>query len=579
MNTPLPRLDSFPASGGDLVGTELIARLANEIFSEAHRSGLQPVSPSAASAAGAHDAGLGGAYPAVTNPIAPPVHPGVTSAVGKPTHSNETASGQHAPESSDAYAFGEPRCYQGIAGNPARRERDNPQPVLEAPAPGFSLSDAGSAGEFYFLRSQGTQGALTLPGTSNLATASPVPWFDVQRVRQDFPALHQSVNGKPLIWLDNAATTHKPQSVIDATSQFYRRDNSNIHRAAHSLAARATELYEGGRDKVRQFIGAADAREIVFVRGTTEAINLIAQTFGKKFVGAGDEILLTTMEHHANIVPWQLLAEQTGAVLRVAPINDRGELILEHFATLLGPRTKLVSVTHVANALGTVNPVEQIIAIAHAYGVPVLVDGAQSAPHLPINVQALGADFFAFSGHKVFGPTGIGVLYGQSKWLEQLPPYQGGGNMIQEVTFAKTTYQSYPQRFEAGTQDIAGVVGLGAAVDYLSSLGLPAIAAYEHELLAYATDALSSVPGLRPIGTAANKASVLSFIIDGIPADQVGKHLDQHGIAVRYGHHCAQPALRRFGLESTVRPSLAFYNTHEEIDELVRVLHRLPKKA
>jgi cysteine desulfurase/selenocysteine lyase len=343
------------------------------------------------------------------------------------------------------------------------------------------------------------------------------------------------------------------------------------------LAARATELYEGGREKVRQFLGAADAREVVFVRGTTEAINLVAQTFGKKFVGSGDEILLTTMEHHANIVPWQLLAEQTGAVLRVAPINDRGELILEQFDTLLGPRTKLASVTHVANALGTVNPVGQIIALAHAYGVPVLVDGAQSAPHLPIDVQALDADFFAFSGHKVFGPTGIGVLYGKSKWLDQLPPYQGGGNMIQDVTFARTTYQSYPQKFEAGTQDIAGVVGLGAALDYLSGLGLPAIAAYEHDLLVYATEALASVPGLRSIGTAAAKTSVLSFIIEGVASEKVGKHLDKHGIAVRSGHHCAQPALRRFGLESTVRPSLAFYNTREEIDELARVLRVLPR--
>jgi cysteine desulfurase / selenocysteine lyase len=579
MTTSIPRPDAVTAAAGDPAGTELIARLANEIFSEFQRGGLQPAPRSGATAAGANDAGLAGAYPAVTNPIAPPVHPGVEPASSKPVHSNETPSGAHAAESNDSYAFGEPRCYRTNPGASPRGARAGTPPGVEAPTPGYSISDAASTGEFYFLRGQGGPGASTLPGVSNLATASPLPIFDAERVRQDFPALHQSVNGKPLIWLDNAATTHKPQAVIDATSQFYSRDNSNIHRAAHALAARATELYEGGREKIRQFLGAADAREIVFVRGTTEAINLVAQTFGRKFIGSGDEILLTTMEHHANIVPWQLLAEQSGAVLRVAPINDRGELILEQFATLLGPRTKLVSVTHVANALGTINPVEQIIAIAHAYGVPVLVDGAQSAPHLPINVQALDADFFAFSGHKVFGPTGIGVLYGKSKWLDQLPPYQGGGNMIQDVTFAKTTYQSYPQKFEAGTQDIAGVVGLGAALDYLSGLGLPGIAAYEHELLAYATEALASVPGLRPIGTAANKASVLSFIIEGLPAEQVGKHLDQHGIAVRYGHHCAQPALRRFGLESTVRPSLAFYNTHEEIDELVRVLHLLPKKA
>ena len=578
MTTSIPRPESLTIPAGDVAGTELIARLANELFSEFHRTGFAAPSLPGKSTLATNDAGLAGAYPAAANPIAPPVHPGVQPAAAERVHVNPTPSGAHAPEAPDSYAFGEPRCHR-VAGRTAPRGPREGQPSLaQTPTPGFSLSDAAFAGEFYFLRDQGATGASSLPGFANAATASPLPLFDVQRVRQDFPALHQSVNGKPLIWLDNAATTHKPQTVIDVTSQFYARDNSNIHRAAHALAARATELYEGGRERVRRFLGAADAREIVFVRGTTEAINLLAQTYGRKFIGSGDEILLTTMEHHANIVPWQLLAEQTGAVLRVAPINDRGELILEQFATLLGPRTKLVAVTHVANALGTVNPVEQIIAIAHAYGVPVLVDGAQSAPHLPIDVQALDADFFAFSGHKVFGPTGIGVLYGKAKWLEQLPPYQGGGNMIQDVTFARTTYQSYPQKFEAGTQDIAGVVGLGAALDYVSGLGLPAIAAYEHELLVHATDALASVPGLRPIGTAVNKASVVSFVIPGIPAEEVGKHLDRHGIAVRSGHHCAQPALRRFGIESTVRPSLAFYNTQEEIDELARVLRLLPRK-
>jgi len=577
MTTSIPRPNTLGLPVGDPAGAGLIARLANEIFSEFQRAGSAPVPLSFKPTAAKDDGGLAGAYPAVTSPIAPPVHPGVQPASRPPVPSNETPSGAHAPESSDAYAFGEPRCFRAGAGESPRGSRSGAPAGPEASTPGFSISDAASQGAYYFLGGQGVQGVSALPGVSHLATASPLPLFDVGRVREDFPALRQSVNGKPLIWLDNAATTHKPQAVIDATSQFYGRDNSNIHRAAHALAARATELYEGGREKVQHFLGAADAREVVFVRGATEAINLVAQTFGKKFVGSGGEILLTTMEHHANIVPWQLLAEQTGAILRVAPINDRGELILDQFAALLGPRTKLVSVTHVANALGTVNPVEQIIALAHAYGAPVLVDGAQSAPHLPINVQALDADFFAFSGHKVFGPTGIGALYGKAKWLDQLPPYQGGGNMIQDVTFARTTYQSYPQKFEAGTQDIAGVVGLGAAVDYLSGLGLPAIAAYEHELLAYATDALASIPGLRPIGTAAAKASVLSFVMDGIASERVGQHLDKHGIAVRSGHHCAQPALRRFGLESTVRPSLAFYNTREEIDELARVLRLLPK--
>ena len=326
---------------------------------------------------------------------------------------------------------------------------------------------------------------------------------------------------------------------------------------------------------MRQFIGAADTKEIVFVRGTTEAINLVAQTYGRTHIGRGDEILLTTMEHHANIVPWQLLAEQTGAVIRVAPINDAGELILEQFGPLLGPRTKLVAVTQVSNALGTVNPVEAIIGMAHAQGIPVLVDGAQSVPHMPINVQAMDCDFFVFSGHKLFGPTGIGVLYGKSALLEEMPPYQGGGSMIKDVTFEKTTYQGPPQKFEAGTPDIAGVVGLGAAIDYLSGIGMPAIFAYEHELLGYATQAMATVRGLRPIGTASVKASVLSFVMDGFKNEQVARHLDRYGIAVRAGHHCAQPTVRRLGLEGTVRPSLAFYNTREEIDRLIEVLHAL----
>lgn len=399
--------------------------------------------------------------------------------------------------------------------------------------------------------------------------------FEVERIRRDFPALHQQVNGKPLIWLDNAATTHKPQVVIDAVSKFYQRDNSNIHRAAHALAARSTELFESGREKVREFLGAADAREIVFGRGTTELINLVAQSYGRKNIGAGDEILITELEHHANIVPWQLLAEQTGAVLKVVPIDDRGQLILEALEKLLGPRTKFVSVAQVSNSLGTVNPVEQIVAMAHAHGVPVLVDGAQSTPHLPINVQAMDADFFVFSGHKIFGPTGIGALYGKATHLKAMPPWQGGGHMIRDVRFEKTVYQEAPEKFEAGTPDISGVVGLGAAIDYLLQIGLPAIAAYEHALLEYATHQLSTVPGLRPIGTANPKASVLSFVLDGIPNATVAKHLDNEGIAVRAGHHCAQPAQRRFGLESTVRPSLAFYNTRSEVDALVSALKQL----
>lgn len=412
----------------------------------------------------------------------------------------------------------------------------------------------------------GTPGASTLPRAT----------FDVEKVRKDFPILSERVHGnKQLIFLDNAATTQKPNAVIDATSSFYQRDNSNIHRAAYELAERATEAFEGARDKVAQFLGARSSKEIVFTRGTTEAINLVANTFGRRFIAQGDEIILSQLEHHANIVPWQMLAKQVGAVIKVIPISDGGELILEEFVRLIGPRTKLVSVAHVSNSLGTINPVEEIIQIAHAHGVHVLVDGAQSTPHLPVNVQALDADFLVFSGHKVFGPTGIGALYAKSHLLEVLPPWQGGGHMIRDVTFERTIFQNAPEKFEAGTPDIAGAVGLGAAIDYLFGLGIPNIAAYEHSLLEYATPRLAGVPGLRPIGTAANKASVLSFVIPGIPNETIASHLDKEGIAVRAGHHCAMPTIRHFGLESSVRPSLAFYNNTDEIDMLVSALHDL----
>ena len=401
--------------------------------------------------------------------------------------------------------------------------------------------------------------------------------FDVERVRKDFPALHQSVNGHRLVWLDNAATTHKPQSVIDATSEFYARHNSNIHRAAHTLAARSTDLFEGGREKVRRFLNAPSKDDIVFVRGTTEAINLVTNSYGRANIGPGDEIIVSTIEHHANIVPWQLLSQATGATLRVIPVNDRGEIIFEQYAALLSGRTKIVSVTHVANALGTVNPVREIIALAHAYGVPVLVDAAQSTPHIPIDVQSLDADFVVFSGHKVFGPTGIGALYGKKHLLEAMPPWQGGGHMIEDVTFTRTVYKGAPEKFEAGTPDIAGAVGLGAALDYLESVGLPAIAAYEHDLLDYAQAGLADIKGLRLIGTAREKASVMSFTIEGQANEAVAHHLDRHGVAVRSGHHCALPALRRFGVDQSIRASLAFYNTREDVDVFLRALHRLPR--
>ncbi|WP_430911187.1 family 2A encapsulin nanocompartment cargo protein cysteine desulfurase [Methylobacterium sp. sgz302541] len=412
--------------------------------------------------------------------------------------------------------------------------------------------------------------------TSHRSSPAGAP-FDVAHVRKDFPALHQSVNGHRLVWLDNAATTHKPQSVIDATSAFYGRHNSNIHRAAHTLAARATDLFEGGREKVRRFLNAPSKDDIVFVRGTTEGINLVANSYGRANIGPGDEIIVSTIEHHANIVPWQLLAQATGATLRVIPVDDRGEIIFEQFAALLSGRTKIVSVTQVANALGTINPVREIIALSHAYGVPVLVDAAQSTPHMPVDVQALDADFVVFSGHKVFGPTGIGALYGKKHLLEAMPPWQGGGHMIEDVTFTKTVYKGAPEKFEAGTPDIAGAVGLGAALDYLEGLGLPAVAAYEHDLLEYAQAGLADIRGLRLIGTARQKASVMSFTIEGQENAAVARHLDRHGIAVRSGHHCALPALRRFGVDQSVRASLAFYNTREEVDLFLAALRRLPR--
>ncbi|QIO05644.1 family 2A encapsulin nanocompartment cargo protein cysteine desulfurase [Acinetobacter shaoyimingii] len=399
--------------------------------------------------------------------------------------------------------------------------------------------------------------------------------LDILRIRQDFPILQERVNGKPLVWFDNAATTHKPLAVIERICQFYKHENSNIHRAAHELAARASDAYEHARDVVARFIGAKSSNNIVFVRGTTEGINLIAKSWGKQNIQAGDEIIVSHLEHHANIVPWYQLTQETGAKLRVIPVDDTGQIRLDEFAKLLNPRTKLVSVTQVSNALGTVTPTAEIIALAHAAGVRVLIDGAQSVSHMPTNVTALDADFFVFSGHKVFGPTGIGAVYAKSELLDSMPVWEGGGNMIQDVTFEHVIYQPAPNKFEAGTGNIADAVGLGAALEYVESLGIHNIARYEHDLLHYGQNALASVSGLRPIGTAQDKASVMSFVLEGYETEQVGKILNQHGIAVRTGHHCAQPILRRFGVEKTVRPSLAFYNTTEEIDLLVSVLHQL----
>ncbi|MGI0504268.1 cysteine desulfurase, partial [Burkholderia sp. ZZQ-2] len=401
------------------------------------------------------------------------------------------------------------------------------------------------------------------------------PPFDVNAIRRDFPILQERVNGKQLVWFDNAATTHKPQAVIDRLAYFYAHENSNIHRAAHALAGRATDAYEHARETVQRFIGASSPDEIVFVRGTTEAINLIAKSWGVQNVGEGDEIIVSNLEHHANIVPWQQLAALKGAKLRVIPVDDSGQVLLDEYRKLLNDRTKIVSVTQVSNALGTVVPVKEIVELAHRAGAKALVDGAQSISHMRVDVQALDADFFVFSGHKIYGPTGIGVVYGKRAILDDMPPWQGGGNMIADVTFERTVFQPPPNRFEAGTGNIADAVGLGAALDYVSRVGIENIARYEHDLLAYATSVLAPVPGVRLVGTARDKASVLSFVLKGYETEEVGQALNEEGIAVRSGHHCAQPILRRFGLEATVRPSLAFYNTCDEVDALVSVVRRL----
>jgi cysteine desulfurase / selenocysteine lyase len=399
--------------------------------------------------------------------------------------------------------------------------------------------------------------------------------LDVSRIRDDFPILRQKVHGKPLVYLDNAATAQKPQAVLDALQHYYCADNANVHRGVHLLSERATQDYEAARVKVQRFLNAARSEEIVFVRGATEGINLVAQSYGRHHVGRGDEVVISHMEHHSNIVPWQMLCEEKGASLRVVPIDDRGEFIFDEYEKLLTPRTKLVSVVHVSNSLGTVNPVKRIIDTAHARGIPVLIDGAQAVPHQAVDVQELDCDFFVFSGHKVYAPTGIGVLYGKADLLDSMPPYQGGGDMIRSVSFAKTTYNSLPYKFEAGTPNIAATIGLGAALDYVTGLELERIAAHESDLLVYGTEALAAVPGLRLIGTARDKAAVLSFVLEGIHPHDLGTILDREGIAVRTGHHCCQPVMDRFSVPATARASLGLYNTRDEIDALVRGLHHV----
>ncbi len=407
--------------------------------------------------------------------------------------------------------------------------------------------------------------------------AEPGRWnaFDVEKVRQDFPALNQTIHGKPLVYLDNAATTQKPESVIGAMEKFYREYNSNIHRGLHFLSERATRAYEDARATVQGFIHAADSCEIIFVRGTTEGINLVAQTYGRTRIGTRDEVVISAMEHHSNIVPWQILCEEKGAKLRVVPINDKGEFLLEEYEKLLGPKTKFVSVAHVSNALGTVNPIAEIIEIAHRWNVPVLIDGAQAVPHIPVDVQKLDCDFYAFSGHKLYGPTGIGVLYGKAKLLDAMPPYQGGGDMISSVTFEKTLYNKLPYKFEAGTPNVAAGIGLGVAIEYLNQTGLEKVAGYERDLLTYATQAISAIPDVHLIGTADEKAGVLSFVLDGVHPHDIGTILDREGIAIRAGHHCAQPVMQRFGVPATARASFGLYNTHYEADALVAGIHKV----
>lgn len=418
---------------------------------------------------------------------------------------------------------------------------------------------------------------MTLAAKAGLAARAPNAHaeLDVQAIRAEFPILERTVRGKPLVYLDNAATSQKPRFVLDAITRYYEDENANIHRGVHYLSELATADYENSRVRAQRFLNAAKSNEIIFVRGATEGINLVAQTYGRTHVGAGDEVLITAMEHHSNIVPWQMLCAEKGAKLRVTPINDRGELLLDEFEKLLGPRTKIAAFTHVSNALGSVNPVRRMTEMAHRRHIPVLIDGAQAVPHMAVDVQAIDCDFYAFSGHKVYGPTGIGVLYGKAALLDAMPPYQGGGDMISSVTFEKTTYNKLPYKFEAGTPDIAGVIGLGAALDYVTDVGMDAIAVYENELLEYGTEKLSTIPGLRLIGTAAEKAGVLSFVLKDIHPHDVGTILDQEGIAIRTGHHCSQPVMDRFGIPATARASLAIYNTREDIDALAKGIERV----
>jgi cysteine desulfurase / selenocysteine lyase len=557
---------SSQAFGIGIPGEEAFAAIPFSLVTDVQPSQLaqpsQPPAPALPGTLGAFDSSavptfsfLEEARPIFSNP---PTIPGPVPASGAPAGSRENAASSGSPFSAPLDP-NTPQLFGTVAHAPnfrapasadSRSQLRPLDPAIVSPivAPGA--------------------GQPELPSDLGLSSYS----FDVEAIRRDFPILRETVNGRPLIWLDNGATTQKPQSVIDRLAYFYEHENSNVHRAAHELAARATDAYESAREKTRRFLNAGAAREIVFVRGATEAINLVAQSWGRRNVQKDDEIVITWLEHHANIVPWQMLCAEKGARLRVAPVDDSGQVLLDEYEKLLGPKTRLVSIAHVSNALGTVVPVQEMTEAAHRHGARVLLDGAQAVAHMRIDVQAINCDFYVFSGHKVFAPTGIGVVYGRSELLDNMPPWQGGGNMIQNVTFEKTLYQPPPQRFEAGTGNIADAVGLGAAIDYLDRVGIANVSRHEHMLLVYATEVLERIPGLRMIGTAKEKAGVLSFVMDGFRTEEIGDYLNRKGIAVRGGHHCAQPILRRFGVESTLRATLALYNTCEEIDALVAAL-------
>jgi len=572
-----PSVPGTPIPQGQIPGANLVPASPTQLPSLANRA--PALLPHATAGNGVPDSVLS---------VAPAFEPrSGGSVLGVPQQVNAPSAPQAAasPFYFVGNSFGHPSAgaTQGIAIHDPFAGLEMPQPAAPVSPPSPSMAPAGRDVQFYFVDAVRLPNGFVTPAKPDprgpdavpLAGSGQHPPFDVHAVRRDFPILKERVNGKQLVWFDNAATTHKPQSVIDRIAYFYEHENSNIHRAAHELAARATDAYEGARERVRKFINAPEVEEVIFVRGTTEAINLVAKSWGGQHVGEGDEIIVSNLEHHANIVPWQQLAAAKGAKLRVIPVDDTGQVLLDEYRKLLNDRTKIVAVTQVSNALGTVVPVKEIVELAHRAGARALVDGAQSVSHMRVDVQDIGADFFVFSGHKVFGPTGIGVVWGKREVLEDMPPWQGGGNMIADVTFEKTVFQPIPNKFEAGTGNIADAVGLGAAIDYVNKVGIENIARYEHELLVYGMAQLGAIPGVRLIGTAADKASVMSFVLDGYATEEVGHALNDEGIAVRTGHHCAQPILRRFGVETTVRPSLAFYNTFDEIDRLVAVVRRL----